>query len=203
MLTVGLTGPSGAGKSMVSSLFARYGVPCIDTDAVYHRLLEPPSACLDELTARFGCTILNEDGTLDRGILSSLVFSPDNTTALRDLNCITHRHILDAVRKQCDTLRKSGCPLVLVDAPQLYESGYDRECDHVIAVIAPYDVCLSRIMARDGLTRERAEARLRAQHSADYFRSRADVVMENYAAPEALEAQILKLLQEWGGGHEI
>ena len=53
MLIIGLTGPSGAGKGAVASLFAKYGIPSIDTDAVYHRLLVPPSPCLDELTERF------------------------------------------------------------------------------------------------------------------------------------------------------
>ena len=148
MLIVGLTGPSGAGKGVVCRIFERYGVPCIDTDAVYHNLLQPPSACLDELANRFGTSILNTDGTLDRKALSALVFVPENREKLKELNRITHRHILSDVRRQCDTLRQGGCPVVLVDAPQLYESEFDGECDCVIAVVAPHDVCVARKIGR-------------------------------------------------------
>ena len=198
MLIVGLTGPSGAGKGVVCRIFERYGVPCIDTDAVYHNLLQPPSACLDELANRFGTSILNTDGTLDRKALSALVFVPENREKLKELNRITHRHILSDVRRQCDTLRQGGCPVVLVDAPQLYESEFDGECDCVIAVVAPHDVCVARIMARDGMTRERAEARLQAQNSIDYFRSHADVIIENHGHIEDMESDVLALLQKWG-----
>ena len=199
MLIVGLTGPSGAGKSGVCRIFERYGVPCIDTDAVYHKLLTPPSACLDELVSRFGTSILNADGTLDRKALSSLVFTPKNQEALKELNRIAHRHILSDVRRQCDTLRQGGCPVVLVDAPQLYESGFDGECDLVVAVVAPYDVCVARIIARDGITRERAEARLQAQNSIDYFQSHADVIIENHGRIEDVESDVLALVKKWGG----
>ena len=199
MLIVGLTGPSGAGKSGVCRIFERYGVPCIDTDAVYHKLLTPPSACLDELVSRFGTSILNADGTLDRKALSSLVFTPKNQEALKELNRIAHRHILSDVRRQCDTLRQGGCPVVLVDAPQLYESGFDGECDLVVAVVAPCDVCVARIIARDGITRERAEARLQAQNSIDYFQSHADVIIENHGRIEDVESDVLALVKKWGG----
>ena len=99
MLIVGLTGPSGAGKGTVASLFARYGVPSVDTDAVYHDLLVPPSACLDELRERFSEGILFSDGTLNRGALAFLVFSRGHEKDRADLNRITHRHVLDEARR--------------------------------------------------------------------------------------------------------
>ena len=198
MLTVGLTGPSGAGKGVVASLFARYGVPSIDTDAVYHDLLIPPSACLDELVARFGESVLTADGRLDRKALAAVVFAAGHENDLLDLNRITHRHVLDEARRQLAAYEAAGKAAVLVDAPQLYESGFDAECDYVVAVLAPRDVRLSRIVARDGLDEARAAARLDAQKDDSFFRSHADAVLVNDGRAEALESEICGLLRRWG-----
>ncbi len=179
MLTIGLTGPSGAGKGYIAALFAAHGIPSIDTDAVYHALLVPPSPCLDELVARFGPTILTPAGTLDRPALAAIVFAPDAKSALDDLEHITHRHVLAEVRRRCTALAAADTPAVLVDAPRLYESGFDRECDKVLAVLASRATRLSRIMARDGLDETRATARLDAQKPDDFFCTHADAVIRN------------------------
>ena len=103
MFIFGLTGPSGAGKGTITELFAKYKVYSVDTDAVYHRLLIPPSACLDELTARFGTGVLSPDGSLNRQALAAVVFSDDN--ALADLNAITHKYILARTKEALDLYR--------------------------------------------------------------------------------------------------
>ena len=197
MMTIGLTGPSGAGKGTVAALFGKYGVPSIDTDKVYHGLLAPPSACLDELAARFGPSVLTPEGTLDRTSLAALVFAPGHEIDLADLNRITHRHILNETRRRLTAYAAEGKPAVLVDAPQLFESGFDAECHRILAVLAPYDTRLARILARDGISRERALARLNAAHSDDFFRQRADAVLVNDGDISALEAEIRKLLALW------
>ncbi len=187
MLIIGLTGPTGAGKGYIAQCFLHYGVPSVDTDALYHALLVPPSACLDELTTRFGAAILNPDGTLNRPALAAMVFAPGAESALDDLDHITHRHILAEVRRRCAALAEQDTPAVLVDAPRLYESGFDAECDKVIAVLADRETRLLRIMARDGLDEARATARLDAQKPDDFFRARADVVIRNdRAMPEII-----------------
>ncbi len=202
MLTVGLTGPSGAGKGTVAAIFARYGIPAIDTDAVYHELLFPPSPCLDELAERFGDSILAADGTLDRAALAEIVFAPGHAAELSALNAISHRHVLREVRAMLEVNRMAEIPLTLVDAPQLFESGFDRECDLVLAVLAPHDVRLRRIMARDDLTQERAEARLSATLSDDVFQAKADHVIRNDGDHAALEQAVRRLLCDWGVYHE-
>ena len=203
MLTIGLTGPSGAGKGLVASLFARYGVPSIDTDAVYHALLMPPSACLDELVERFGQQVLRPDGTLDRAALSAVVFDPANADGLADLNRISHRHVLARVREMLNDYEQTGTPAVLVDAPQLFESGFDAECDKVLSVIAPRELRLARIIERDGLSPERATARLDAQLSEQIFRERSDGIIVNDGAPEALDAEVRRILTAWEVPYEI
>ena len=202
MLTIGLTGPSGAGKGTVASLFTAYGIPSIDTDRVYHDLLIPPSPCLDELTARFGEQILHPDGTLNRGALAALVFAEGNGEHLAALNAIAHRHILGVVRERLAAYAADGIPAVLVDAPQLFESGFDSECDLILSVLAPYDLRLSRIMARDGLDEARARARLDAAHTDAFFKERSHAVILNHGEPAAMEADVRRLLTEWGCFHE-
>lgn len=198
MLIIGLTGPSGSGKGTVSSLFAAHGVPAIDTDRVYHHLLIPPSACLDELVARFGNCILNPDGSLDRKALAAVIFAPGQEQAREDLNRITHKYVLDRVRKMCRTYAEDGCLAVLVDAPLLFESGFDKECDRTLAILADRDIRMARIMARDGMTADAAEARLQAQKSDIFYVDRADAVIYNNGALEDMVADVRRLLTEWG-----
>ena len=197
MLIIGLTGPSGAGKGTVASLFSRYGVPSIDTDRVYHGLLAPPSACLDELKARFGTEILHADGTLNRGALATRVFSEGHGEDLEDLNRITHRHILAKTRDILAAYEAEGCSAVLVDAPQLFESGFDRECDRVLSVLAPFELRLSRIMARDGISEEGARARLAVSHTDEFFRKRSDAVMLNNGSVDSMDTEVRRLLVLW------
>lgn len=197
MLTIGLTGPSGAGKGIVSSILAEYGIPSVDTDAVYHELLVPPSACLDELVSRFGSSVLNEDGTLNRKALAALVFAPGHEADLADLNRITHRHILDEVRRRLAIYEAEGKRAAAVDAPQLFESGFDRECGRILVVLAPYEHRLARVTARDGLTEAQATARLNASHSDSFFRERADAVLVNDRDVAALRAELDDRLRRW------
>ena len=194
MLTVGLTGPTGAGKGAVSSLLASYGIPSIDTDAVYRELLVPPSPLLDELAATFGRDILTPAGELDRVALSAKVFAAGRADRLELLNSVTHPHILNEVRRRLaehgKEWRNTGKPLaVIVDAPQLYESGFDRECDIICSVLAPKKARLARIMARDGMTEERARARMNAQRSDSFYR-KAGYLIVNDGDMERLEEEV-------------
>lgn len=198
MLTIGLTGPSGAGKGTVASLFEAYGIPAVDTDKVYHDLLIPPSPCLDALRERFGNHILNPDGTLNRKTLAAHVFAPGNQKELADLNRITHAFVLDVTRQICRELEKKGCIGVFVDAPLLFESGFDAECDTTLAILAAPEIRLSRITARDGLSPAEAQARMAAQKPDTYYLERARHVIYNNASPEALLPEVQRLLTLWG-----
>ena len=199
MKIIGLTGPTGAGKGAVSALFAkRYQIPSIDTDRVYHDLLVPPSACLDELVHAFGATILAADGTLCRPALSRIVFSDMTRVKQEQLNKITHKYVLNRTREILSEHANAGCRASLVDAPLLYESGFDTECDAVIAVLAPEAVRKARIMARDGLSEERAVARLNMQKADDFYRSRARYVIINDGDMDALMSQVRDVASSLG-----
>jgi len=200
MLVLGLTGPTGAGKGAVSALFAQlYGVPAIDTDAVYHQLLIPPSVCLNELVTAFGASILNPDGTLNRPALSAIVFSDTTREKQTQLNHITHKYVLDRSREMLADYRQAGMHAALVDAPLLYESGFDAECDAVIAVLAPREVRKERIIKRDGLSEERAVARLNMQKPDRFYTDKTDFVVINDGDMDALRRQVERLVQQLGG----
>ena len=196
MLVIGLTGPSGAGKSTVSRLFASFGLPVLDADEIYHALLIPPSECLNDLTAQFGRQILRGDGTLDRPALGRLVF--DHPEALERLNSVSHRHVLREVRRRPRTLRDEGVTAAVLDAPQLFESGADRDCSVIVSVLANAELRVHRILLRDGISREDAMRRIRAQRPDSFFRAHSDYVIENNGNAESLLPQVRRILRETG-----
>ena len=189
-MLVGLCGRSGSGKGYIAAMFADRGVPSVDTDAVYRNMTGPSdtlSPCMKELTGRFGEKILTADGALDRAVMRSLVFwdgTNDEEVCrenLADLNRITHKHILEETERIAAEHMKNGADIVLIDAPVLYESGFDKKCAAVICVTAPEEVRIARIMKRDGIDREAAEKRLRSQMAAELLMEKADYVIENDA----------------------
>lgn len=194
MLIIGLTGPSGAGKGTVSKLFEPYNIYSIDTDAVYHKLLIPPSPCLDDLRKEFGDGIISPDGSLDRRALADTVFAKGNGERLERLNEITHRYVLDATRKICKEYERIGCPAAIVDAPLLFESGFDSECDFTVSVLADRELRLERIIQRDGISRERAVARLDAQKNDSFYTERSDEIIYNGADVESLRDDVKRIL---------
>ena len=197
MLVIGLTGPTGAGKGTVAKLFASFGVQIIDADVVYHALLNPPSPCLDELTARFGSSILNPDKTLNRQALGAIVFADQG--ALADLNAITHRYVMEQIRAELARLRRAQVKVALLDAPQLFEAGADRDCDVVVSVLADEERRLSRITQRDGISPEAARKRMAAQLPDEFFRRNASYIIENNQSPEQLTDAVQAILSEIGG----
>ena len=196
MLVIGLTGPTGAGKGEVASIFARYGIPVINADRVYHELIAPPSSCLQELAETFGKNILMPDGSLDRRALGGIVF---NDPAARErLNAITHRYVMEEVKTQMERFRREGIPVAVFDAPQLFEAGAHKACGAVISILADRQLRLERIMARDNITAEAAMRRILAQKSDEFFKTHSDYIIENNGNIELLAPQIHRILKELG-----
>lgn len=173
MIVVGLTGMSGAGKSYVASFLKNAGLNIIDADKVYHELVSSDGECIRELEDVFGPSVINPDRSLNRSKLAPIVFA--DYQKLARLNEITHKYVLSEIRDRISKL--TG--ICVVDAPQLFESGFDQECDFVIGVVADRDICIDRIVARDSITSEKAEARLSSQHDRAYFESRCDFIIIN------------------------
>ena len=192
MQLIGLTGGSGSGKSSVSDELRRRHFPTFDADAEYHKLIECDSPCARELAREFGNEILLENGGVDRKTLAGIVFSQgnDRDARIEALNRITHRYVKERVHLWVDACRKNGASLAFLDAPTLIESGLDRECDAVIAVIASKEVRKARIIARDRMEHSAAERRLDAQPHDEFYLERADFVIHNEGNMSALVTQV-------------
>lgn len=196
---IGLTGRSGAGKGEVCEIFARHGIPFVNTDAVYHEILAQKGACTEELVAAFGTDILDECSLVDRKKLATAVFGKENTPALLyTLNHITHKYIMAKTREAVNAFSQNGARAVIIDAPQLFEANVDAECDVVLGVVADDALCLARIMARDGLDEGAARRRLAAQHDTTYFSAHCDFVIENNGDLASLEQAVCQFIKEYG-----
>lgn len=177
---IGLCGGSGSGKGTVAKMFSEFNISSIDTDKVYHMLTSGKSPCLDALVSEFGKEILSEDGSLNRKKLAQIVFSGEDSENKRlILNRISHRFVLDKTREMLADFKKQGIPAAIVDAPLLFESGFDAECDVVIAVTADEDIRVARIAERDGITADSARARIKTQLSDEYLIEHSDYVIDN------------------------
>ena len=196
---IGLTGPSGSGKGAAGAILQKYGIPTIDTDAVYHTLLLENGPCTKELIAAFGTEILGSNGLVDRKKLAAAVFGQPNTPdLLHTLNTITHKYIMAKTHELVREHAANGATAVVIDAPLLFEAGIECECDLVLGVVAESEISIARIMARDGISREAAERRLAAQHDAQFLLAHCDAVLHNNADLQALEVQLCQFLKDFG-----
>jgi dephospho-CoA kinase len=192
MKVVGLCGQSGSGKGLICSLFSELNVISIDTDEVYHNIISVNSECTEELVSAFGKSILLDCG-INRKELAAIVFSSKEKINL--LNEITHRHILGKVRSEIERIKADKqFDGIIVDAPLLFESGFDKECDATIAVIADLESKISRITKRDSITKEHAMKRLSSQLSDEELKKRCDYIIVNNAhSPDELREKISEL----------
>mgnify|MGYP002521152858 FL=1 len=201
MKIIGLCGGSGSGKSTVAAIFAAAGVPVLDADAIYHEMISKSSPCTKEIAEALGNEVLTPEGALDRPKTAELVFSGEGSEERRKkLNAITHRYILDEVRRRIAEEEKKGTFAVLFDAPLLFESGFENECNAIICVSADENVRLSRIVQRDGIDRETARLRFATQFSDNYLISHSDYHIANNGDTEELtekvEGIVRKILSE-------
>ena len=189
-MIIGITGGTGSGKTTLLAELKKHGALVLDCDIIYHDLLRRDAALLAAIENRFPGTV--ENGVLQRKALGQIVFNDEN--ALRDLNRITHGAVHQEVMAQLEG--KPG--LVAIDAIGLFESGMDALCDVTVAVTAPEDVRVQRLMARDSISMEYAQKRIAAQPSNDWFREQCDYTLENDGSPADFQAKCLAFLQELG-----
>ena len=178
-LVIGFTGPTGAGKTSALRALERLGGLVLDCDAIYHQLLRTDEALRTALTGAFG-QVFAPDGTLDRQKLGTVVFS--DPAALDTLNRIIY------ARLPCELLRRmveSSAPVVGIDAINLVESGLCDMCRRTVAVLAPSEQRVRRIMARDGIPEEYARLRVQAQKDDEFYRTHCTDTLFNDCADAA------------------
>lgn len=185
-MIVGLTGQTGAGKSTVSQTFVQSGFALIDADRIARLVVEPGKPCLQELFDFFGDGIRNEDGTLHRAALAKIVFTNDKKR--ESLNAIINPYITEEILARIEHFRQNGCKLILLDAPTLFESKASDFCDLILSVIAPPELRLQRIMARDHISETAARERMSAQLDERFFIQHSDYIIRNQSDLEGLRA---------------
>ena len=189
-MIIGITGGTGSGKTTLLEELKQQGALVLDCDAIYHALLQTDPSLLSAIENRFPGTV--ENGVLQRKKLGSIVFSDE--TALQDLNRITHAAIQEEILWQLECKPA----LAAIDAIGLFESGLNALCDVTVAVTAPEDVRLRRLMERDRISQEYARSRIRAQHEDRWYREKCGYVLENNGDLADFQTKCLAFLQELG-----
>ncbi|MBD3368158.1 MAG: dephospho-CoA kinase [Candidatus Eisenbacteria bacterium] len=178
---VGLTGGMGAGKSVVAARFASHGADVLTADDIARELLEPGGPLLDRLVGAFGEDIVRSDGTLDRARLAELAFASE--VATDRLNTIVHPPLVDELLRR---LRENDAEIVVVDAALLAEWGILDAFDVVVAVVAPVEDRVKRLVAA-GYTREDVLARMARQMDPEAVANMSDIVIRNEGTLAELE----------------
>lgn len=189
-MIIGITGGTGCGKTTLLNLIRDQGGLILDCDAIYHELLRTDGEMLGAIDARFPGVV--ESGALNRKKLGAIVFADEQ--ALLDLNAITH----SAVKREVLRRLESRPALAAIDAIGLFEGGLAEICDVTVAVTAPEEDRIRRLMARDGISEEYARSRIAAQHSQDWYRQRCRYVLENDADLDAFATKCVAFLDTLG-----
>ena len=189
-MILGITGGTGCGKTTLLNCIAERGGLILDCDAIYHDLLRTDPALLSAIEARFPGSV--ENGALQRKKLGNLVFSDEK--ALENLNAITHGAVKAEVLRRLSEKPR----LAAIDAIALFEGGLATLCDITVAVTAPEEARIQRLMVRDSIGRDYAKRRIAAQKSAEWFRERCDYCLENNGTQADFQKTCLAFLRKLG-----
>ena len=189
-MILGITGGTGCGKTTLLNVLRDLGGLVLDCDAIYHELLQTDRDLLAAIEARFPGTV--ENGVLQRKKLGNVVFSDEK--ALLDLNRITHGAVkAEVLRRLAEKPR-----LAAIDAIGLIEGGLAELCDLTVAVTAPREARIRRLMARDGISAEYAEKRIDAQKDPSWYRENCDYILENTGTEQEFISKCLVFFRNCG-----
>ena len=189
-MIIGITGGTGCGKTTLLNVIREAGGLILDCDAIYHHLLQTDEALLAAIEARFPGTLTG--GALDRKKLGAIVFA--DAQSLMDLNHITHGAVKKEVLRQLET----APALAAIDAIALFESGLASLCSVTVAVTAPEEARVQRLMVRDGIPENYARSRIAAQHDDGWFRKKCDYCLENSGTEADFQKKCLAFLSKLG-----
>jgi len=183
----GLTGGIASGKSTVSRMLRELGAHVLDADVIAREVVEPGTPGLAEVATRFP-GVLGPDGRLDRARLGARVFADPAERAA--LNALLHPRIGAAFLEKTQALAAQGVERLIYDAPLLIENGLHAGMDGVVLVWVPRELQKQRLMARDGLEAQAAEARLAAQLPLEEKRRHATWIVDNTGELISTRAQV-------------
>ncbi len=192
MIVLGITGPIGSGKSYIADRICKHGFSRIDTDKIYHILVDNPSPTVNEIVNEFGKNILSENGGIDRKKLSEIVFS--DKKKLLKLNEITHKYVIEKTDALLFEYEKAGEKMTVVEVPLMFESGFDKRCDYVLSVVADEQTRINRICKRNGISESEAKKRIKNQKNNEFYIEKSFFVIYNNNN-EGIDEQIDKFLE--------
>ena len=178
MKIIGITGGVGAGKSTVlDHLEKQYNACVLQADKIGHLVMEPGSICYGQVIALFGKQIIKNDKTIDRKMVSDVVFAHEEMRQKLDdiIHPAVKSYILDKIEEQ----KKAGCTLMIVEAALLLEDHYDAFCDKVWYIHTDQEIRIERLMSSRGYTREKAENIIARQATEGFFREHVDYIIQN------------------------
>ena len=193
MLKIGITGSIGAGKSTVAGIFKVLGVPVFDADATAKNILNSDPQLREQIIAAFGSQTYT-NGLLDRKYLATLVFN--NPDQLAKLNALVHPATIKAANAWAKHWEEQGSAYIVKEAALLFEAGTNIGLDFIIGVTAPEDLRITRVMARDHVTREEVLKRMQHQLDDTQKMERCDIVIDNNEKA-LLIPQVLTLHQQF------
>lgn len=178
MITIGITGGVGAGKSTVlDHLEEKHQAYIMKADEIGHLVMEPGQVCYEPVIALFGEQIIKNDKTIDRRLVSDVVFShPD---MLERLNQIIHPAVKQYIREQLALKKEQGQKICVVEAALLLEDHYEEFCDAIWYIHTDAEIRIQRLMENRGYTREKSVSIINSQASEEFFRTHADYVIVN------------------------
>ncbi len=194
MLVVGLTGGIASGKSTIAKMFTDRGIPLICADELARKAVQPGSSGLNEIGRIFGNHVLDREGRLDREAMAAIVFR--DPSARKRLESIIHPFVASEKERIIRELEALGHSMVLVDVPLLYESGWEESFDLIVVAYVPRQLQACRLVQRDKLSLDQAEARLAAQMDIEEKKKRADLVIDNSGDLEHTCRQVAAVLKE-------
>jgi len=194
-LVIGLTGGIASGKSTVSSILTGKGMTVVDADVEARLAVEKGEEAFDEIIAYFGTSILQDDGTIDRAKLGSIIFH-DEANRLK-LNSIVHPAVRKRMNKKKDEAIKSGEKIVVLDIPLLFESKLTYMVDKTLLVYVDEETQLQRLMKRNQLSEEDAIARIKSQMPLNDKKELADAIINNNGTIEETKVQLDEILHKW------
>lgn len=194
-MIIGLTGSIASGKSTVSAMLRKKGFPIVDADEIARLVVKPGSPVLLEISRQFGVDIIKEDGSLNREKLGGRIFG--DAEEREKLNGIIHPAIRQEMLRQKEEWLLRGASTVIMDIPLLFESKLQSFVDKIIVVSVTPEVQKTRLIARNVLSQEEAEARIGLQLPMEVKEQCADAVLSNNGTEEETEKQLENVLMEW------
>jgi dephospho-CoA kinase len=182
---VALTGGIASGKTTVADLFVALGVPVIDTDVIAREVVEPEQPALAQVVETFGPEVLGSDGRLDRRRLRERIFADPESK--RRLEAILHPAIRAEMERQS---RAADGPYQVLVIPLLTEGKRRDHVDRVLLVDVPEELQIQRLMERDGVSQEQAQASLNAQATRAERLAMADDIVRNTERPDDLREAV-------------